>query len=95
MWFRVEVLSLGFEGPKDDCRNPALPIIRNLPYGSFRKLGVPYLGVLILRILLFRVLDWGPPIFGNSHMVGVSKNRGSSTLNSRILILRTPNIWYP
>ena len=25
--------------------------------GSFRKLGVPYFGVLIVRILLFRVLD--------------------------------------
>ena len=25
--------------------------------GSFRKLGVPYFGVLIIRILLFRVLD--------------------------------------
>ena len=24
--------------------------------GSFRKLGVPYFGVLIIRILLFRVL---------------------------------------
>ena len=24
-------------------------------FGSFRKLGVPYLGVLIIRILLFRV----------------------------------------
>ena len=29
-------------------------------YGSFRKLGVPYLGVLIVRILLFRVLYLGP-----------------------------------
>ena len=28
--------------------------------GSFRKLGVPYLGVLIIRILLFRVLYRGP-----------------------------------
>ena len=28
--------------------------------GSFRKLGVPYLGVLIIRILLFRVLYSGP-----------------------------------
>ena len=28
--------------------------------GSFRKLGVPYFGVLIIRILLFRVLYWGP-----------------------------------
>ena len=25
-------------------------------YGSFRKFGVPYFGVLIIRILLFRVL---------------------------------------
>ena len=25
-------------------------------YGSFRKLGVPYFGVLIIRILLFRVI---------------------------------------
>ena len=28
--------------------------------GSFRKLGVPYFGVLIIRILLFRVLYRGP-----------------------------------
>ena len=27
-----------------------------LAYGSFRKLGVPCFGVLIIRILLFRVL---------------------------------------
>ena len=26
------------------------------PYGSFRKLGVPYIGVLIIRILPFRIL---------------------------------------
>ena len=37
-------------------------------YGSFRKLGVSYFGVLIIRILLCRVLYWGPlfsetPIF--------------------------------
>ena len=25
--------------------------------GSFRKLGVPYIGVFIMRVLLFRVLD--------------------------------------
>ena len=28
--------------------------------GSFRKLGVPYFGVLIIRILIFRVLYEGP-----------------------------------
>ena len=27
-----------------------------LPSGSFREFGVPYLGVVIIRILLFRVL---------------------------------------
>ena len=28
---------------------------------EFPKLGVPYFGVLIIRILLFVVLYWGPP----------------------------------
>ena len=28
--------------------------------GTFRKLGVPYFGVLVTGILLFRVLYWGP-----------------------------------
>ena len=36
---------------------------------EFPKIGVPYLGVLKIRILLFRVLCWGPlfsetPIWG-------------------------------
>ena len=46
----------------------------NFLYGSFRKLGVPYLGVLIIRTLLFRVLFLGSPIFGNSH-IGPQKSR--------------------
>ena len=29
----------------------------------FPKIRVPYVGVLIIRILLFRVLDLDPPIF--------------------------------
>ena len=33
-----------------------------LAYGSSRKLGVPYFGVLIIRILLFRVLYQGPDL---------------------------------
>ena len=37
-----------------------------LPYGSFRKFGVPYLGVLIIRLLLFRVTILGSPIVGIS-----------------------------
>ena len=34
-------------------------------YGSFRKLGVPDLGVLIIRILLLRVLYWKAPYYLN------------------------------
>ena len=33
-----------------------LPTGSLIDFGSFRKLGVPYFGVLIIRILLFRVL---------------------------------------
>ena len=37
------------------------PYIRSFfTCGGFRKLGVPYFGVLIMRILLFRVLYWFP-----------------------------------
>ena len=41
-------------------------------YGTFRKEGVPDFGVLIIRILLFRVLYWGPlfsktPIFRRAY----------------------------
>ena len=38
----------GTLNPKRSCSR--------LQYGSFRKLGVPYFGVLIIRILLLRVL---------------------------------------
>ena len=34
-----------------------------LSYGSFRKLGVPYFGILIIRILLFRVPQYNVPYF--------------------------------
>ena len=36
---------------------------RSPSHGSFRKFGVPYFGVLIIRILLFRVLYIGVPYF--------------------------------
>ena len=35
-------------------------MLKGLKNGSFRKLGVPYFGVLIIRILLFGVLYMGP-----------------------------------
>ena len=34
----------------------SLTVVVAFGSGSFRKLGVPYFGVLIIRILLFRVL---------------------------------------
>ena len=42
----------------DDRKSDALKVASlRLRCGSFRKLGVPYFGVPIIRILLFRVLD--------------------------------------
>ena len=34
--------------------------MKGLGFREFPKIGVPYLGVLTIRILLFRVLYWGP-----------------------------------
>ena len=43
------------------------PTVRfRLVFWEFRKLGVPYFGILIIRILLFRGTVFGSPIFGNS-----------------------------
>ena len=40
-------------------------------YGSFRKLGVPYSGVLKIRILLFRVLYY-VPLFSETPKKGLN-----------------------
>ena len=40
-----------------------------LGYGSCRKLGVPYFGILIIRILLCRVLYLGP-LFSETPILG-------------------------
>ena len=37
-------------------------------YGSFLKLGVPFLGVPIIRTIVFWGLYWGPLILGNYHI---------------------------
>ena len=37
-------------------------------YGSFRKLGVPYFGVLVVRIPTIYGTILGSPIFGNSQI---------------------------
>ena len=50
-------------------------------HGSFRNLGVPYFGVLIIRILLYRAIEFGPFIFGNSQIQAASGSGG--TLESR------------
>ena len=49
-----------------------VPLKGSIRVSGFRKFVVPYFGVLTMRILLFRVLYSGPPIFGNSHLSGVT-----------------------
>ena len=44
-------------------------------YGSFRKLGVPYFGVLIYKDPSFLGILLGSPICGNSHICGFSRFR--------------------
>ena len=85
------------------CTNPDLGFRVSMSgHGSFQKWEVPDFGVPIIRILLIIcVAILGSPLRGNSHMgqyhMGVSENRGPwySTLNSRILILRTPKLGTP
>ena len=64
--------------------------IGRLPYGSFRKLGVPYFGVLITRILRFMMLYWGPLFSETAHASYLSgfcrrpsSRRAASTLRPR------------
>ena len=54
--------------------------------GTFRTLGVPYFGVLIIRILLSRVLYQGP-LFSETPMCYVQKDCGlqPSALHKEIL----------
>ena len=63
-------------------------------YGSFRKLGAPYFGVLM--ILLFRVLNWGPLFTETPICMYVSAyvwNARTPTTEPKALI--TSNIRYP
>ena len=41
---------------KSSSKGSIRDLQKGLGFGSFRKLGVPYFGVPIIRILLFRVL---------------------------------------
>ena len=38
------------------------------PSGGIPKLGVNFLGVAIIRIIVFGGLYWGPSILGNDHI---------------------------
>ena len=63
---KPKCLNLGYFGGKPRTLQPhdsgtSAPI--EILYGSFRKLRVPYFGVLIIRILLFRVLLYSGPLF--------------------------------
>ena len=60
LWFPSDVTALLLQPPKTNHNN-----MREFPK---MEGGLPYFGVLIIRILLCRVLYLGPPIFGNAHM---------------------------
>ena len=54
--------------------------------GGFPKLGVPFWGFLIIRIMVFWGLYWGPPIEGNyylgKHVARMDKWRNSAVADS-------------
>ena len=39
--------------------------------GGLPKLGVPYWGVPIVRIIVFVGLYWGPRVLGNYHIIPI------------------------
>ena len=45
-----------------ECRVPSEDV------GGFPELGVPFLGVLIIRIMVFLGLYWGAPIYTDYHV---------------------------
>ena len=49
------------------------------PFGGFPKLGVPFLGIHIIRTIVFWGLYWGLPILGIYHLVTTSVAQDSST----------------
>ena len=51
-----------------DVKVPAKPWCVIMPYGGFPKLGVPFLGIPIIRTIVFWGLYWGPLILGNYHI---------------------------
>ena len=55
------------------------------PIWDFPKIRVPYLGVLMIRILLFRVLYWGP-LFSEPPYVACRRKRS-------VIPLSRPHCW--
>ena len=60
-----------------------LPLVVN-SCGNFRKLGVPYFGVLIIRILLFKARKMGPRFSETSMLRVAVVKRGCRTFNSSV-----------
>ena len=60
-------------------------------FGSFRKLGLPYLGVLIIRILLSRVLYWDPLFSETPVSITAVGHEADPTFGNPISRCRAPN----
>ena len=67
--------SIAVKGPASawDCSQSYTAPALN---GTFRKLGYPNFGVLIIRILLARVTIFGSPIFGNPRILAPNRTKG-------------------
>ena len=68
-----------------------LPLVVN-SCGNFRKLGVPYFGVLIIRILLFKARKMGPRFSETSMLRVAVVKRGCRTFNQLLGFLKTASM---
>ena len=58
-----------FPDPWQRSRHYPCPVgLQTSRFSSFPKLGVPFLGVPIIRTIVYLGLYWGPPILGNCHL---------------------------
>ena len=79
----VSLVSSGFRAVRDWEDDEGF--LSKTPKGGFRKLGVPCLGVLIIRILLFRVLHKGP-LFSETPICSVNEPVAQGLCQSRLVL---------
>ena len=79
-----------FMGAGIQCRIEDAQVLQaaiRMSHGGFPKLGVTFLGVPIIRTIVFWGLYWGPPFLGNYHMI--SYRYMSHVIKSRLEVHET------